>query len=153
MNATNDASLTSPSEPVAANVLVRGYTLTLGLDGAALYVTCTSNKTNAQHTVDTADMKWGHGEYCLKPDFREQVQLSLPDTVLSGKLHHVMVVSSDDGKPARVGNHVVSPLFAAPGNSGNQRSVDIHVIAATPDQLHASKCPVKVVFGPRLRGN
>lgn len=154
----------TPEPGTARAAITRRYVLRPYVDGDAMGLTCDSTPSNARRTDGKPDLAWGGTHNTLHPEHDEVVALSIEDSELRGRVHRVIAVSIDaQGNPhiwTSVTGGAVAPPIVDPGTTGRTVQLELVVIAvAGPDaslttpQVRTAKCPVKIVFGPRLGGD
>jgi len=145
----------SGSHRVTASDSIRRYTLRADLDGDALGLTCESDKANPPRKDGKSDLEWAGVHHTIYAQLEESVALEFADTVVAGRLRRVFAVGIDaQGIPhpwIRELHGAASPLIVEPKTADRTVAQLLVIIAAADDGSTATgKCPVKIVFGPRL---
>ena len=117
---------------------------------------CESSKTNPARKDGKPDYEWGGTHNSLYADYEERVALEVIDTELNGRLYRLLAISIDEkGLPhpwTREANGATASQINDPGTTGHTSEHTLVIIAINSVDVTVAtdRCPVKIVFGPRL---
>lgn len=134
---------------------VRRYTLSLYPDGQALEVLCDGAATNPVRKDNKPDLEWTDRVHALYAQFEEKVALEFLDAGLDGRAYSIEVTSIDEHGAShpwqRELDRAIAPPILDPGTADH--TVEYLLLAEVDlggGIVVTTKCPVKIVFGPRL---
>jgi hypothetical protein len=135
----------------------RRYILKPYTDGPELLLNCVSAPQNPGRADGEEDIAWSDQLHTLHPESGERVEIIVEDTRMNGELYFVegRTLYADNTRETwtRTSTTAVSPAILDPKTLNHTVEVTVEVTMTLSDhdpEPRAAKCPVKVVFGPRL---